>query len=113
MEAAKDAPERFAHLVGRMDRTGRINGAYRELKIAQVLSQYRLLWGCRAASRPRGTAISLGMWTGVRAFQEARGAGQSSVTRAWEMVLGPCFRTGGPRDSVGGASLLQTLRNCC
>ena len=41
VEAAKDAPERFANLVERMDRTGRINGAYRELKIAQESEKIR------------------------------------------------------------------------
>jgi N6-adenosine-specific RNA methylase IME4 len=41
VEAAKEDPERFAHLVERMDRTGRIDGAYRELKIAHESEKIR------------------------------------------------------------------------
>jgi N6-adenosine-specific RNA methylase IME4 len=41
VEAAKEDPERFAHLVERMDKTGRIAGAYRELKIAQESDKIR------------------------------------------------------------------------
>jgi hypothetical protein len=41
VEAAKEDPERFVHLVERMDRTGRIAGAYRELKIAQESEKIR------------------------------------------------------------------------
>ena len=41
VEAAQEDPERFAHLVERMDRTGRINGAFRELKIAQESDKIR------------------------------------------------------------------------
>jgi N6-adenosine-specific RNA methylase IME4 len=41
VEAAKEDPERFAHLVERMDRTGRIAGAYRELKICQEAEKIR------------------------------------------------------------------------
>jgi len=41
VEAAEEDPERFANLVERMDRTGRINGAYRELKIAQEAEKIR------------------------------------------------------------------------
>jgi N6-adenosine-specific RNA methylase IME4 len=41
VEAAKEDPGRFAHLVERMDKTGRIAGAYRELKIAQESEKIR------------------------------------------------------------------------
>ena len=41
VEAANQDPERFAHLVERMDRTGRVAGAYRELKIAQEAEKIR------------------------------------------------------------------------
>jgi len=41
VEAAEEDPERFANLVERMDRTGRINGAYRVLKIAQEAEKIR------------------------------------------------------------------------
>jgi N6-adenosine-specific RNA methylase IME4 len=41
VEAAKEDPERFAHLVERMDCTGRINGAYRQLTIARESEKIR------------------------------------------------------------------------
>ena len=41
LEAAKEDPEKFAHLVERIDRTRRINGAFRQLKIAQESEKIR------------------------------------------------------------------------
>ncbi len=41
VEAAKEDPEKFAHLVERMDRTGSINGALRQLKIARESEKIR------------------------------------------------------------------------
>jgi hypothetical protein len=41
LEAAKEDPKKFAHLVERMDRTGRINGAFRQLKFAQESEKIR------------------------------------------------------------------------
>jgi N6-adenosine-specific RNA methylase IME4 len=41
VEAAKEDPKKFAPLLERMDRTGKINGAFRQLKIAQESEKIR------------------------------------------------------------------------
>jgi ParB family transcriptional regulator, chromosome partitioning protein len=41
VEAAEAEPERFGKLVDDMDRTGRVNGVYKRLKVAQQAEQIR------------------------------------------------------------------------
>jgi ParB-like chromosome segregation protein Spo0J len=56
VQAADKEPERFGHLVEEMDRTGKVNGAYRKLRKAQ--EEERLLALDGAAQQLRGAAAA-------------------------------------------------------